>query len=250
MSNSERTRNYDAFDPGSEAGDAQDSRKRGYLARNVMPRVRASLESLPASNTTPLVVEIGPGKGALQDMLREAGVRSVSIEVCEAYAISLAKRGHTCHFAHDVPVTLAELARDGEAIGVVVAVDVLEHLTLEEGTKLLRAVSSVLAPGGACILQVPNAAGLFGMATYAADPTHVMAYSEHSLPKVLHASGFTHTDVFPLALPATPADTVRTWARACVFAFVRLLQKIVGATPTRVLTHNLVARATVSSGTR
>ena len=227
-----RTRRYDVFE-----GEADEGRKRGYLARNVLPRVHASVQA----TGTKRVIEIGPGRGLLQVMLREDGVAGEAFEVCEPFARALTERGYACTFAEDIPLALEALPAG--SVAACVAIDVLEHLSLEDGTRLLRAFARVLHPQGRCIVQVPNAAGLFGLGTFAADPTHVMLYSEHSLPKVFAAAGFAQTDVFPLLLPATPADALRSFARVFVFAAVRFLQRLTGANPARVLTHNLVAEA-------
>ncbi len=238
MSSSQRTRNYNVFDPAQSTDD--DARKRGYLARNILPLIKVGLAEV-TSKKNELVVEVGPGKGLLQSMLKERGFASHAIEVCEAYADDLKKKGYPCELASNAADALRKSATKG--VGAIVAVDVLEHLPLEEGMFLLSAAADVLPRGGSLILQVPNVSGLFGISTFAADPTHLMPYNEHSLRKVLEAAGFVSIELHPMKLPGSATDALRSVCREVVFFLVRCLQRVVGATPCRILTHNIVARA-------
>jgi cyclopropane fatty-acyl-phospholipid synthase-like methyltransferase len=56
--------------------------------------------------------------------------------------------------------------------------DVIEHLTRQELFDLLDSVYRVLAPGGVCLVHVPNAEGLYGMRIRYGDFTHELAFSE------------------------------------------------------------------------
>lgn len=69
------------------------------------------------------------------------------------------------------------------------ALDFLEHLTKTELYDFLRRVPAMLSPGGNFIARVPNAAGLFGMASRYNDITHETCFTPNSLRDVLETQG-------------------------------------------------------------
>lgn len=79
---------------------------------------------------------------------------------------------------------------------VVIAMDVLEHLTREQlfctGAEIVR----VLKPAGRLIAHVPNAAGIFGSAVRYGDLTHELAFTEASIRQFLRVVGFGKIECF------------------------------------------------------
>jgi 2-polyprenyl-3-methyl-5-hydroxy-6-metoxy-1,4-benzoquinol methylase len=241
---SERTQSYDIFDDNPRESEKEGTaRKKGYLATNIVKRVLKHKQFLNLQNGQFKIAEIGPGKGTLQELFKEIGLESLSIEVCQAYANNLKNRNFECIHTNDVYSALEEMVLNGKKIQCVVAIDVLEHMPLEDSLRLLRSVKNSLQSQGVLILQVPNVSGVFGISTFAADPTHVMLYNEHSLLKLLTAAGFKNVKCHEMILPKGKLNTLRSCLRTCIFYFLRLLQKIVGATPTRIMTHNIVVTA-------
>ncbi len=87
-----------------------------------------------------------------------------------------------------------------ESFDCVLLFEVLEHLPLEEGIRLIRRVHELLGSGGRLILTTPN---VFNPGRYWMDATHKVAYCYDELAGLLMANGFqirvmyrTYNDAF------------------------------------------------------
>ena len=87
-----------------------------------------------------------------------------------------------------------------ECFGVVFLFEVIEHLDLEEGIRLLKRIYELLDPGGRLILTTPN---VFNPSRYWRDATHKVAYCYDELAGLLMAQQFqvramyrTYSDAF------------------------------------------------------
>jgi SAM-dependent methyltransferase len=73
--------------------------------------------------------------------------------------------------------------------GLISALDFLEHLTKSELHDFLELLIQCLIPGGQVLIRVPNAAGLFGMASRYNDITHEICFTPNSLRNILETNG-------------------------------------------------------------
>jgi 2-polyprenyl-3-methyl-5-hydroxy-6-metoxy-1,4-benzoquinol methylase len=87
-----------------------------------------------------------------------------------------------------------------ECFDVVFLFEVIEHLDLEEGIRLLKRIYDLLNPGGRLILTTPN---VFNPSRYWRDATHKVAYCYDELAGLLIAQQFqvramyrTYSDAF------------------------------------------------------
>lgn len=86
---------------------------------------------------------------------------------------------HTQDIGDGGPYTYASLDEVRRPYGAILCLDVLEHLPLAEGVAMLQRMIALLAPGGALVLQTPNAAYLPEPRSW--DMTHVHTYALHDL---------------------------------------------------------------------
>lgn len=77
---------------------------------------------------------------------------------------------------------------------LITAIDVIEHLTRDEGLELLEACVQRLRPGGRIILQTPNMASPWGLAIRYGDNTHELGYTPKSLGQLLHLCGLENIE--------------------------------------------------------
>lgn len=137
------------------------------------------------------VLDLGCGRGELLAVARDAGYRNLEgvdrsheqVDAARRLGIEGVREG-------DLLDTLAEL--NPGSVDVVVAYDVLEHLTMPELLAVVDGVERALRPGGRWIIHVPNAEGVFGMRIRYGDITHETAFTRQSLSQLLLASGFDH----------------------------------------------------------
>jgi SAM-dependent methyltransferase len=117
------------------------------------------------------VLEIGFGNGHALAWLRSIGADAYGVEanpVLVERARLLLGPGRV--FADLEDPSLAALAG---TFTHVVALDVIEHVPLEDLPGMLSRIRALLAPGGTAVLRFPNGDSPFGRINQHGDPTHV-----------------------------------------------------------------------------
>jgi len=191
------------------------------------------------------ILELGCGEGHLLAVFKRWGYRQVrGIDFRHEAVAFCQTRGLDAEVA-DVRTYLK--GRSGE-FQLIIALDVLEHLSLEEGLMLLENIYQALCPGGAVILQVPNLASPFGGAIYFGDLTHRTGFTETSIRQLLGLGGFAQVEV----RPAGPGLwSVRSGVRYLLWLVVKHLFWLwhvieCGNPGPLVLTRVLLARGRIS----
>lgn len=136
------------------------------------------------------ILDVGCGQGRQLFELWCAGYRDLEgIEISEAQASAARKAA-----AGRVRIHLGEagsfLAGRTQCYDLVILNDVLEHLPLEAGAALLRAMRDALRPGGTVVVRTPNMATLGAAWSRYLDLTHVLGFTEYSLVQLLEDAGF------------------------------------------------------------
>ena len=142
------------------------------------------------------ILEIGCGHGALIHYAKEMGYENmkgvdVSLEqVEEAWKLGLKDNIKQ----EDLMETLRKSS--GESYDIIIALDVIEHMTKGELLDLIEELHRVLCSGGKLILHMPNAASpFFGRVRYG-DYTHEQAFTQSSLSQLLITYGFSEVKCF------------------------------------------------------
>jgi hypothetical protein len=147
---------------------------------------------------------------------------------------------HTQDICDDRPYTYRSLCEIKRTYGAILCLDVLEHLALEEGLKLLDTLVGLLEENGVLILQTPNARCANNPLAW--DMTHLHLYNIHDLWAYLSTAGL-HVHGYRVVLgpkPRSPMEHIR-------FVIARV-------TATRCLgmdyAHNisLIARRAIAAG--
>jgi SAM-dependent methyltransferase len=157
---------------------------------------------LDIPRSTP-VLDIGCGSGQFLYFLRAEGfTNAVGIDVDRKQVELGQALGLDCRC---VPVLEYLRSETGE-VGLVAALDILEHFTREELFPLLEAISDRLAPGGRLLASVPNAESPEGLRTTYADITHEITFTPLSLEELLFCHDFKVTAIRdPWPAPVSPA---------------------------------------------
>jgi predicted TPR repeat methyltransferase len=137
------------------------------------------------------ILELGCGHGAMLYFAQHAGYTNmIGVDVSPEQVEAAAKLGIDGVHQGDLLKTLKSHA-DG-SLDMVIAFDVIEHLTKNELLDLTDEVQRVLKRGGSWLIHVPNAASpFFGRIRYG-DYTHEQAFTQSSLGQLLRASGFSN----------------------------------------------------------
>jgi 2-polyprenyl-3-methyl-5-hydroxy-6-metoxy-1,4-benzoquinol methylase len=138
---------------------------------------------------TAAILEIGCGHGAFLYFMHQAGYRNASgidgspEQVREAHRLGISDVRHANLTEH-----LKTLADD--TLDVLVAIDVIEHFTKEELSRLVDEFYRVLKPGGRLISHQPNGEGPFGSFMRHWDFTHENGFTRQSIAQLLLSSNF------------------------------------------------------------
>lgn len=86
-----------------------------------------------------------------------------------------------------------DVASIRESFDAIIMFEVIEHMSLQEGMELLKALCARLNDGGMIIVSTPN---IFNPARYMRDATHQTFYAYDELCGLLNISGFEIKDVY------------------------------------------------------
>ena len=224
--------NYSSYRPTATGGPSQD-----YFKANLGPMID-SLNLKPNAR----ILEIGPGRGELQERLRKTGfIHLESFEICDEYRQSLRERGFKVYDGQNLRDLVGQLPDN--YFDVMLAMDVFEHIPLEELTAFLLVFKKKLKKAGSIIGQLPNSSGLFGQNTFLADITHITEFNEARLDSVLAGSGYENIFISETKLPSSPANLIRSISRFFIFKLAYLMSRIVGACPNRCMAHLIMFQA-------
>jgi len=189
--------------------------------------VRDLDKSLPA-------VELGCGDGSFVRALREAGFSGVrGVDLSPSYNMP-----EGC----EVGDAISFLKKEAPAsLGLVVALDVLEHLEPEDLKSLFRLVGKRLHPDGRFLARVPNMGSPFGLINQFGDLSHRTALNEISVQQLAFDTGLRilRIEPEPMAYPRTLSSILGR----IIWPFYRTTTKLVFAAfgiQARILTPNLV----------
>ena len=144
-------------------------------------------EDLPEDRTSP-VLDVGCGFGFALRALRASGFSDVrGIEISEQQAEIARRGGFEVSVVSD---TIAHLQKHRGRFGLILLLDVLEHVPVPAQIDLARAIREALQPGGRLIVTVPNANSPLAARWRYIDFTHYASFTEHSLFFVLSNAGF------------------------------------------------------------
>lgn len=123
---------------------------------------------------------------------------------------------------------------------LIVAFDVLEHLSDQEITEFFAKALVLVKPHGLCLARVPNAGGPFGLPNQTGDPTHITPISISRLESYLDQWDIAETgDIQPI-WEGKVLSAFRNALRLTVRAFISTLIRFAFAPqPKTLLASNL-----------
>lgn len=137
-------------------------------------------------------LEIGFGEGLFLDWARNSGFAIAGVEINRDFFDLAQDRGHTVYWGSTQEV-LSDLDKQYDGI---LLFDVLEHLTLEEISKLFTFLKSILKKEGNILARVPNGGSPFGRFLQNSDATHLTILSGSKIQDIAHLSGLEVKGVY------------------------------------------------------
>jgi 2-polyprenyl-3-methyl-5-hydroxy-6-metoxy-1,4-benzoquinol methylase len=180
------------------------------------------------------IVDLACGGGRLLHFLKGRGYTNLSGVDISPEQVGLAKTVTSSVFMEDI---LTFLGKQKEIFDLITAIDVIEHLTRDEGIQFLGDCYRSLKPGGRIVLQMPNADSPMFPSVWYHDLTHEVGYTPHSLKGLLKLAGFQLIE----AREAGPVPIKFRFLTGWRFAIWKLLRMA-------VMTWNLVEMGNKGSG--
>ncbi|MBI3852518.1 MAG: class I SAM-dependent methyltransferase [Verrucomicrobia bacterium] len=137
------------------------------------------------------ILDVGCGHGNMLYSLKAWGYTRVAGLDRSAEQVSLARRLHPEAIEADA---LQYLAQHPNSYDVVLAIDLFEHLSLDQARQFLKDCHTALRTGGRLIMQLPNAGSVRGGELVWGDITHCRAYSAPAIQQFLKLTGFVQIE--------------------------------------------------------
>ena len=239
---------YASVTRATEIAHADDARRTAvHFARHLMPRI-PQVKSVAERGAW---LEFGAGWGRNLLALRELGVRDlVGVDISREQ-VSLAHRLGLPELRLIDPGQPLLQMLAGRCFDVVLAIDVLEHLSLAQLEAFAADVHALLRPGGLLVLQVPNDLAPFNPVR-SGDLTHLRAFTPTSVQQFFALAGVQPIHIGGIPFPGVGwSQTLRHAVVTSVIAPIVQLLSIAlygnGAGPVPV-SPNLLGIARLSPG--
>ncbi len=163
------------------------------------------------------VLDIGCGRGEFLEVLREAGVPGVGIDLNEGN-VRLAQENGLDARAGDV-FDFLDAEGPGSFDGIFCA-QVIEHLPPADVWRLVKASALALRPGGVVVFETPNPECLAIFAThFYLDPSHTRPVPPALLAFYLEEAGFGRIDVERFAFASEDFPSLKELPKSVQEAF-------------------------------
>ncbi len=166
----------------------------GYLLfenrfRGSQEEIFERLEIYPAifKSAKEPVLEIGAGRGELQELFKRENIPSLGIDL-DSGMVQVCREKNLDVTKADALTYLK--AQKAASLGGVIAIQVVEHLTPAELSELISLCAEKVAKGGRIVFETINPASLYALSSaYFRDPTHKAPLHPDTLAFMLKAQG-------------------------------------------------------------
>jgi SAM-dependent methyltransferase len=175
------------------------------------------------------VLDVGCGRGEFLELLREAGIKSIGIDIDPDMVEICRQKGLDAKRAD----ALAHLeGLENGSLGGIFCAHVVEHVAPDDLYRLLELAAAKLRPGGTLIAETPNPRALFALSMFFADPTHQRPVDPETLAFLGRQAGFDRVEIRFLNEPPAehrlqPVSLPDDASRAALASNTDLLNEVV-----------------------
>lgn len=165
---------------------------------DIKERMRSYVDLIKnESADTQFVVEIGPGRGELLELLMQEKINAFGVEQDSAMCEFLKKKN--LNFVNKDAISYLKEVPD-ESISSIVAIQVVEHLGISNLREFLKESYRALKKGGSILLETVNVSSLVTFSNnFYKDPTHKFPLHSDTLSYLTNIEGFSIKNVLKLS---------------------------------------------------
>lgn len=158
------------------------------------PYLRSVIRRWFPGDFTVGVLDLGCGYGALLYFLKEAGYCNLKGIDCSSEQVAVAKKLGLDFVQQGAVTDALRMSKDGEW-DILIAFDVIEHLSKGEVLTFVDEAKRVLKTGGRLLIHVPNGEAIFSGTVYFGDLSHETGFTRRSLKQLMSVGGFSQVHV-------------------------------------------------------
>jgi SAM-dependent methyltransferase len=189
----------------------------GRLSKSAVAYFEAQFDDL-LKDGKKRIVEIGFGNGALLTWLEQKGHTVYGVDIDSELLARAERRGFK------VATSMMSLQMK-EAIDLIVAIDVVEHIPQESLPALFSEFRQAMSTGGLAVLRFPNGDSPYGRYYQYGDRTHCTVIGSGMLKQLARETGFK---VVYLGPPPNPSLTIGAarWVKHSILARIRAVADV------------------------
>ncbi|MEQ8242499.1 class I SAM-dependent methyltransferase [Fulvivirga sp.] len=192
------------------------------------------------NHKTAKILDIGCGDGNFVYFLQQSGYeKACGIDLSEEQILLGRSMGIN---GIEVADLFNYLGSKKNEFDLIIAKDVIEHLTKQEAFDALNMVSAALNETGQFLMQVPNGQGLFYTSIFYGDYTHEVAYTEQSVRQLFLNTGFKQSSCYPVnPYKGSIKGKIRNILWSLKVAQLKFWRMVESGKRTGIFTSNLIA---------
>lgn len=190
------------------------------------------------------ILDLGCGMGHFLYALEKVGYRNyLGIDISDENIDFCRKRGFNVEKAD----LFEFLQSNNDYFDVVILSDVIEHIDIEEGLRLMGFVRERLSPKGIFFVATPNVSNpILGLSSRYDDITHKTGFTELSLSQILSTAGFNNIrivgqDIYVFYL--NPFNYIAKLVSKVLNLVFRTIFLLYGRKTTKIFTKHLIGIA-------
>ncbi|NUN09985.1 MAG: class I SAM-dependent methyltransferase [Ignavibacteriaceae bacterium] len=187
------------------------------------------------------ILELGCGPGYMLEYLRKKGYSNAKgIDVSPEQVKFAGSMGINVEEAN----VFEYLTGNKNSYNIIIALDFIEHFTVDELIILSKDILGALKPGGMLLLHTPNAQGFFPGRIMYGDLTHRTFFNPNSLKQLFFMAGFRKIDVYETSpAPSGLKGSLHLAAWKSLRVLLNILKTMETGGGLDIWTQNMIAAA-------
>lgn len=188
------------------------------------------------------VLEIGPGLGELEAYLNERGVFLIDIVDNDKSVLNYVTKKYKIKNSFLIK-GISKLDQKISQYDLILLMQVLEHLPVNQQSKILKILYKHLNKNGFLAVVAPNGNNPLGLVERYGDIQHTTCFTEQSFKDLINISGIKNYEIKIIGYEIPPyslLNIIRIFLQKVLHIFLLMVMIINGGTYFKVMTPNIM----------